>query len=386
MKKLQFGENKCHKLHVGRNKSICPDLHIDKWKVKNVDTVVAGESSLVDVYDGKHLIEDAKQEKYLGDIIDSSGKNGANISARVKKGHGKIKQIMGYLEDICYGKYHFTVAKILRKSLFINSILLNSEAWYTLNKSNIEELEKIDNILLKKIFDLPTSTPSAMVHLELGTIPIRFILMTRRLTFLQYILKEDQQSLISSFLMAQIENTVSGDWWETVLHDITELNLEYSLHDIKTMSTDSFKSIVKTAANIQAFKWLTDKKLSSKKIMYIQHPAFGMQGYLTSQTLSVEQRKFLMHARSRMLKLRLNYKNMHESDSCPLCSSSPIPSVDNYKDSQEHLLICSELSSNTEMMPDNLEYRDIFSDKVDRQEKVTLILEEKFRLRKKLEK
>ena len=193
MKKLQFGENKCHKLHVGRNKSICPDLHIDKWKVKNVDTVVAGESSLVDVYDGKHLIEDAKQEKYLGDIIDSSGKNGANISARVKKGHGKIKQIMGYLEDICYGKYHFTVAKILRESLFINSILLNSEAWYTLNKSNIEELEKIDNILLKKIFDLPTSTPSAMVHLELGTIPIRFILMTRRLTFLQYILKQDQR-------------------------------------------------------------------------------------------------------------------------------------------------------------------------------------------------
>ena len=103
---------------------------------------------------------------------------------------------MSYLEDICFGKHHFMIAKMLRETIFLNSILLNSEAWYDIKRSEIEELEKIDNILLKKIFELPSSTPSAFLHLELGTIPIRFVLMIRRMNFLQYIPKERSDSLI----------------------------------------------------------------------------------------------------------------------------------------------------------------------------------------------
>ena len=64
------------------------------------------------------------------------------------------------------------MAKILRESLFINSILLNSETWYNLSKKNIDDLEKLDNLLLKKIFEVPSSVPTVMLHLELGTTPI----------------------------------------------------------------------------------------------------------------------------------------------------------------------------------------------------------------------
>ena len=218
-KKLQFGEDKCFKMHVGSNKTICPDLKIDKWSTVHEDKDSNSESSLNDVYDGKHLIEERKNEKYLGDIIDSNGKNYKNIENRVKKGHEKIKQILDYLDDICFGKYHFVIAKILRETIFLNSILLNSEAWYSLDKKNIEDLEKVDNILLKRIFELPSSTPSAFLHLELGTTPIRFVLMVLTLNFIQYILKEDGNTLIHSFLVAQMENTVRGK----VQQDVAEL-------------------------------------------------------------------------------------------------------------------------------------------------------------------
>ena len=33
-KKLQLGVKKCHKIHVGKNHSICPDLQIDNWNLK----------------------------------------------------------------------------------------------------------------------------------------------------------------------------------------------------------------------------------------------------------------------------------------------------------------------------------------------------------------
>ena len=115
--------------------------------MKNSEKVHTNEeSSVEDVYAGSHLIPDSNQERYLGNIINSSGKNDSNIAAQVSKGQGIIKQIMNILGDICFEKFNFLAAKILRESLFLNRILLNSEAWFSVSKSNIEELEKIDNL------------------------------------------------------------------------------------------------------------------------------------------------------------------------------------------------------------------------------------------------
>ena len=48
---------------VGKDKSICPDLSIDKWKVEEIKKEGINKPPLGDVHDGMHLIEDSKQEK-----------------------------------------------------------------------------------------------------------------------------------------------------------------------------------------------------------------------------------------------------------------------------------------------------------------------------------
>ena len=161
------------------------------------------------------------------------------------------------------------MAKILRDSLFINSILLNSEVWYHLSKSNIEELEKLDNILLRKFLQVGNSVPTAMLHLELGTLPIRFILTTRRLMFLHYILQEDEESLLFSFLLAQMEDPKDGDWLLTVKNEIEELKLDVALSEIKQMSKKTFKNQVKTSVSREAFKWLSLNKTELNKVKNI---------------------------------------------------------------------------------------------------------------------
>ena len=49
MKKLQFGETKCFKIHVCKTSRLCPDLYIDTWKVKNVDQYETNDSSVEDI-------------------------------------------------------------------------------------------------------------------------------------------------------------------------------------------------------------------------------------------------------------------------------------------------------------------------------------------------
>ena len=54
---------------------------------------------------------------------------------------GIVDKITSMLEDIFFGPFHFVVGKMLRASLSINSILLNSEVLYGMNKEDIKNLK-----------------------------------------------------------------------------------------------------------------------------------------------------------------------------------------------------------------------------------------------------
>ena len=158
-----------------------------------------------------------------------------NILARVSRGGGIINQIMSILEEICFGDYHFQVAVMLRNTLFISSVLCNSEAWYDITAEERDKLEQADENLLRRILECPAKTPKEMLYLELNCLPIRFIIMSRRLNFLSSILKEDEDSLLFKFLQAQLRNPNKKDWGQTVSKDMEMLEMDVSIYNIASM-------------------------------------------------------------------------------------------------------------------------------------------------------
>ena len=48
LKKLQFGEEKCHKMHIGAQNDICPELFIDAWKVEHTKDMYTNQYNLKD--------------------------------------------------------------------------------------------------------------------------------------------------------------------------------------------------------------------------------------------------------------------------------------------------------------------------------------------------
>ena len=113
---------------------------------------------------------------------------------------------------------HATIT--LRNSLFLSSILSNSESWYNLTSEERNKLEQADETLLRRILECPSSTPKEMLYLELNCLPIRFVIMSRRINFLSCILREDQNSLISKFLQAQLKSPNKNDWGQTETSDL----------------------------------------------------------------------------------------------------------------------------------------------------------------------
>ena len=120
-----------------------------------------------------------QSEKYLGDYISETGSNAETIKHRVSIGNGIVAKIKSILENMYLGEHYFKIAFLLRESLFLNGILYIAEAWYGLKESEINELEKIDNILLRSIFEVPRSAPIASLYLESGCVRIRNILKAR---------------------------------------------------------------------------------------------------------------------------------------------------------------------------------------------------------------
>ena len=171
-KKLQMhtqdatGRTKCHKIHVGCRNLVCPDLLVHGTPMKEVS-----------------------EDTYLGDIIRSDGKNTSSIKNRVSRGIGSSSQILNILETVSFGKSYFRIAICLREAMFLSTVLTNIEVWYGLSKSEIEELEILDRVLLRHILGLPSSTPTEFLYLETGCLNIGTILKMRRVNFLHYLLQ-----------------------------------------------------------------------------------------------------------------------------------------------------------------------------------------------------
>ena len=80
-------------------------------------------------------------------------------------------------------------------------MIYNSEAWYNVTNRELDLLESVDLQFLRNILNAPKSTPKEMLYLEMGCVPFREMIRKRRISFLQYIVNENENSMLKIFLM-----------------------------------------------------------------------------------------------------------------------------------------------------------------------------------------
>ena len=159
-----------------------------------------------------HEAESVSEAVYLGDIISCNGTNTSNVKSRTSKGMGQVNTIMTMLKAVSFGEKYFEIALTLREALLINGMLGSSDVWYGLKKSEIEEFEEVDKILLRKILDAPSSSPIESLYLELGIIPIRFLIKAKRIVYLHYLINLKEDEMLKKFLDAQWKYPSKNDW------------------------------------------------------------------------------------------------------------------------------------------------------------------------------
>ena len=98
---------------------------------------------------------------------------------------------------------------------------------------------------IRNLFDLSRNVPKDLLYLEVGLVPISFIIKSRKQMFLHHILQQKKDSLIHKFFTTQMNSPTQNDWVSSVLEEQEELEINLELEEIEEMSKNRFKSIVK---------------------------------------------------------------------------------------------------------------------------------------------
>ena len=72
----------------------------------------------------------------------------------------------------------------MRESMLLGSMLNNAESWININKTDLNNLEKPDTILQKLILSAKGSPSKVFMYLELRILPVKYVIMEKRIKFL----------------------------------------------------------------------------------------------------------------------------------------------------------------------------------------------------------
>ena len=340
-KKLTLSKSKCHKIHCGKKSLMCPELEVHKETMHVTD-----------------------EDKYLGDHINKNAKHATTVSRRRARGFGIISDIMQIIDHIKDSKRRIKVGLHLRQAWFINSLLVNVEAWHNVLKKDTDIFTNLDNYLMKKILGAQSKVPTELLFLETGAIPVRFILTSRRANFFHNILKREENELVKRVYNAQKENPSKGDWIHIIKEDMELINLNMTENEISSLSKNEFKKHVKLCVTSASFTALKSIQEDHIKIQHIKYNDFKLQPYLTSELFTYEEASTLFNMRANTVNgFKKCFPTLYANDiQCKLGCSN--------EDSISHILTCTQLGVSSEVSD-----TDIFGSTKQQHKAVTVFLQ-----------
>ena len=142
--------------------------------------------------------------------------------------------------------------------------------------------------------------------------------------------------------MAQKNFPSNGDWFSDILKILNDFEIDISEEDLRNMSKNRFKSIVRQKTEIAGVKYLKTLQKKCEKGARIVYDCLELQDYLNPfSNLKLEDQRFLFSLRCQMNILKSNFSR-NKSIIPRYCIESCKKEIDN-----EHLVYCEKLNENS---------------------------------------
>jgi hypothetical protein len=203
--------------------------------------------------------------------------------------------------------------------------------WSGYTDSDLKDLEVIDHDILRAITGAQAKSPTEMLYLETAQVPVKSVIIVRRLLYLQTILHRHKSEIIRQIYDTMKEDPLKDDWIHLVSNDISNIGLNLSDDQICSLTKREFKKIVKSKMRSYTHAELERVKKGHSKVKHISHKDLKKpQPYLMDAMFNNNETSLLFNLRSQSVN---EFKANFSISICPFCKS--------HLDTQEHALSCN---------------------------------------------
>ncbi len=281
---------------------------------------------------GTNTLEETTEYKYLGEIFNNKATNTNHIEAIKGKVNGAYNNITMWTSNKEFKGIKMKAIWKLVDTCIIPIMTYGSEAAKH-TKRDLQDLQQIFNNLLKKILELPQSTPNSALLKETGYIPMDMYIDRKKIMQERRIRENNDNSLVK-----RISHRENSEWRTTIQETIKKYNIEEEDMDlpknslsqkIKTNQEKKFEESIKAESETKSkLKHLLDHNGETK---IGRRPKY-------MEALTRKECRAIVMARTRMIPAKSNFKGSHTDLTCRWCKK------ENTQETQEHIIIECEMT------------------------------------------
>ena len=275
-------------------------------------------------------IEHSGKEKYLGDIINEKGCTESiqdTIRERKRKLVSKSEEIVQLANNsLMCGLGQSKTAFNLFEAQIIPCLLNNAESWIGITNKQIKELQEFQDIFTRKVLHLAPSTTKALINWDVGMMPMKWRIASKKLQFLRKISLKDNKNIAKSILLQEVIQGISG-----LASECQKISTEIGLENL--MLYQYSKKDIKEAIQSAMKKEFLQDMQSSVKVCDRLSDDPEDNSYIKNMSLP-KVRVWIRYRARAIAGVKGNFRHSYVNNmGCRLCSEGS-------DETQEHLQLC----------------------------------------------
>ena len=274
-------------------------------------------------------LEVVKEHKLLGTIISSNGERIAERKKRVKQTSSVANEIVLICKETELSRIRLRYVKLLTNACLDSKVKYGCALWNIVKSAQaVDDLNRIKPRLLKRVMELPQSTPSAALQYDFGVNDLSLDVLMEKVILAAETCKLSNDRIVKKLLQRMMAKNVPGFCTEvTEACSILGVNFDELLEkgDIRSFMKQQVREIQGT----QLFKQM----VASSKLDKVLLSGFKYDGKVMKyiqELVFVEARAVFM-TRYRMTPTKANFPGRWKGQSCNVCG---------FLDTDEHVFSC----------------------------------------------
>lgn len=299
------------------------------------------QTKTIDLKLGELTLEQVNKYKYLGCTINDKGDQEDQITNIKGKTEAAYQTILHILHDKTFANIQMQTAWKLIETCIIPIITYGTEAWKN-NSKSVNKLNKILDDILKRILNVPLSTPREALYLDTNLLDIATIIDKKKLN-MYYKIKRNPNNITKLLL----KDTNASIWMQETLNIAQKHKI--NLKNLITLTPGKAKKYIRKMTHKTFRNDMLQNTTNKSKVNYL------IEGYTINEKtnytniLNREDTSIIFKARTRMMDIKSNYKNKYRDMKCRICKKE--------EETQEHILErCNYTIDNNLTVKKNLLY------------------------------